>query len=95
MYEWDEAKRRENLRKHGVDFAAVEEFDWLHSIASEDESERYGEQRFISIGPIGLELYVLVWTERPGGVVRVISLREADKRERKRHAEEFQETPRR
>lgn len=38
MYEWDEAKRRETLRKHGVDFAIVERFDWEHSIADEDKT---------------------------------------------------------
>lgn len=89
MYQWDEAKRRENLRKHGVDFSIVEAFEWLNSIASEDTSERYGEPRYISIGPIGAKLYVLVWTERPGNIIRVISLREANKLERKRHEEEF------
>lgn len=89
MYTWDEAKRRENLRKHGVDFAIVEGFDWLNSIASEDDSERYAEARFISIGPIGDRLYVLVWSPRGDDEVRVISLRKADKRERKRHEEEF------
>jgi len=89
MYEWDETKRTDNRRKHGVDFAIVEGFDWLHSIASEDTSERYGEGRYISIGPIGAKLHVLVWTERPGGVIRVISLRKANKTERSRHEEEF------
>lgn len=88
MYEWDEVKRRENIRKHGVDFAIVEGFDWLNSIASEDTSAR-GEPRYISIGPIGDKLYVLVWTEREGDVVRVISLREANRLERKRHEEEL------
>jgi len=27
-FEWDEAKRFGNLRKHGVDFARVEAFEW-------------------------------------------------------------------
>ena len=27
-YEWDEAKRRGNLAKHGIDFATAAEFDW-------------------------------------------------------------------
>ena len=89
MYVWDEAKRRENLRKHGVDFAIVEGFDWLNSIASEDTSERYGEQRYVSIGPIGKKIYVLVWTERSDDVIRVISLRDANTIERKRHEEEL------
>ena len=26
-YEWDEAKREQNLEKHGVDFASMELFD--------------------------------------------------------------------
>ena len=89
MYEWDEAKRRENLRKHGADFAIAEEFDWIHAIAYEDVSSRYGEQRFVSIGPVGPDLYVLVWTPRPDDMVRVISLRPATKAERKRYEEEF------
>jgi uncharacterized DUF497 family protein len=27
-FEWDEAKRLSNLRKHGTDFADIEDFDW-------------------------------------------------------------------
>ena len=34
MYEWDETKRAENRRKHGVDFAIVEEFDWDRQLFS-------------------------------------------------------------
>jgi len=88
VYEWDEAKRQANLRKHGGDFAAVEGFLWEYSISSEDRSTGYGEQRMVSIGPIGLRVFVLVWTPR-GDVVRVISLRPADGPERKRHEKEF------
>ncbi len=88
MYEWDEAKRQANLRKHGVDFSLVDRFEWEYSISTEDKSERHGEQRMISIGPIGLRLHVLVWTSR-GETVRIISLRLANKLERKRHEKEF------
>jgi hypothetical protein len=88
VYEWDEEKRRWNLRKHGVDFAIVEGFDWEYSIADEDDGAE-GEPRFISIGPVGAKLYVLVWTPRGEDIVRVISLRPANKIERKRYEEEF------
>lgn len=88
MYEWDEAKRRENLRKHGVDFAIVEGFAWEQSIIFEDVRERYLELRWVAFGPIGDRLYALVFTER-GDVTRVISLREATKRERKLYVEEI------
>jgi uncharacterized DUF497 family protein len=88
VYEWDEAKRLGNLRKHGVDFAEVEGFLWEYSISSEDRVAGYGEQRVISIGPIGLRLFVLVWAPR-GDVVRVISLRPANGPERTRYEKEF------
>ncbi len=88
MYEWDEDKRLANLRKHGVDFTAVEDFAWEYSITDEDTTVGYGEQRMISIGPIGLRTHVLVWTAR-GDKIRVISLRLATRAERKRHEQEY------
>lgn len=89
MYEWDETKRRENLRKHGVDFSIVEAFEWESAVIFEDMRERYDEQRWVSFGPIGSKLYALVFTERGESVTRVISLREATKRERKLYAQEI------
>jgi len=85
VYEWDEAKRQGNLRKHGADFSEVEGFGWEYSISSEERVTGYCEQRMISIG---LRLFVLVWTAR-GDVVRVISLRPANGLERKRYEKEF------
>jgi uncharacterized DUF497 family protein len=32
VYEWDEAKRLANQRKHGVDFSSVEAFDWDQAV---------------------------------------------------------------
>jgi len=89
MYEWDEAKREENRRKHGVDFAIVQDFRWENAITFEDLREDYGEQRWVAFGPIGDRLYALVFTERPNDVTRVISLREATKRERKLYVQEI------
>jgi len=31
LFEWDEAKRRQNNAKHGVDFAAIENFGWTNA----------------------------------------------------------------
>jgi len=28
LYEWDEDKRKINIEKHGIDFAATEQFGW-------------------------------------------------------------------
>ena len=89
MYEWDEAKRQGNLRKHGVDFDEVEGFDWSLSIVFEDRRERYLEQRWVAFGPIGDVLHSLVFTEPEDGVTRVISLRRATKRETRLYAKEI------
>ena len=89
MYEWDEAKWRENLRKHGVDFSIVERFEWENAVIFEDIRERYDEQRWVAFGPIGSKLHALVFTARDEDVTRVISLREATKRERKLYVQEI------
>lgn len=87
MYEWDEAKRLTNLERHGVDFAAVEAFEWTMALTVEDRRRAYDEERFVSIGFIGARLHVLVWTERRDRV-RIISLRKANDREIGRYAED-------
>ena len=81
-FEWDEAKRAANLAKHGVDFAVVEGFDFENVLVVPDERRNYQEARQIALGLIGTRLHVLVFTGR-GGVVRVISLRKANKHEAK------------
>jgi hypothetical protein len=83
VYQWDETKRQANLRKHGVDFALVEHFEWEHAITFEDTRERYFEQRWVTFSYIGAQIFVLVFTEPEDGVTRVISLRRATKREQR------------
>jgi uncharacterized DUF497 family protein len=86
LYEWDEAKRRANLAKHGVDFTRAEGFAWENSVVIEDTRRDHGEQRSRAFGKIGPRLYCLVFTPR-GERVRVISLRKANPREIRRYAE--------
>lgn len=83
-YEWDEAKREANLAKHRVDFAAIENFDWLGSIVVPDGRRDYGEVRLRAYGRLSGVPSVIVFTQR-GAVIRIISLRRANARERKRH----------
>ena len=59
-YNWDEAKRRQNVNKHGVDFAAVYQFNWDWALTEIDDREDYGELREQATGFIGVRLYVLV-----------------------------------
>ena len=79
-YEWDETKRADNLAKHAVDFAWVEDFAWDGAFIIPDKRREYGEPRFIAIGYLGERLYVLVFTPRLEAT-RVIGLRKANRRE--------------
>ena len=73
-YEWDEAKRLANLKKHKVDFYVAYEFDC--NTASVSYSERQGEARWTATGQAGNFLVFLVFTIR-NNRIRVISIRRA------------------
>ena len=83
MTTWREDKRAENIRKHGVDLADAEAFEWAAALVEEDLTEVYGQQRFRAIGPIGDRLYVYAYTENHDGTDHAISLRKAEKHERR------------
>jgi uncharacterized DUF497 family protein len=80
-FEWDEAKRFSNLRKHGVDFARVTEFEWRSATVSLDiRRQQYGELRLIASGLIADRVHIPIFTYR-GSRIRVISLRKANEKE--------------
>jgi uncharacterized DUF497 family protein len=82
IFEWDEAKRRHALALRGVDFAAMERFDWSSAVIRPDRRQDYGEVRLRAMGLIDGRLHEAVFTPR-GGKVRIISLRKANARERR------------
>ncbi len=83
-YEWDEAKRQDNVAKHGVDFWAIEAFVWATAIIG--ASSRHGESRYVALGYIEDRLHHVVFAER-GDRTRIISLRKASPREGRRYAQ--------
>lgn len=80
-YEWDEGKRAANLARHGVDFIAAEDFEWDTAVETLDDRFDYGEERWVALGMIRKRLHVLVYTYRVE-MIRIISLRKANRRER-------------
>ena len=82
MWDWDEVKRAANLAKHGVDFAVIDNFDWLTADVWVDGRFDYGEERKSGLGLIAGRLFAVAYTER-GLDNRIISLRKANKRERR------------
>jgi uncharacterized DUF497 family protein len=79
LYEWDEAKNRSNVEKHGVGFEAIPRFGWTTAFIR--RSDRQGEERWATIGYIDSLLHHVVYTER-GDNTRIISLRAASRIER-------------
>lgn len=84
--EFDPGKDEINQAKHGVSLAAAAEIDLEAALIEPDQRYPYGEDRFQAIVPIAGRLHLLAFTMR-GDVVRVISLRKANSRERMRYAQ--------
>jgi uncharacterized protein len=92
---WDAGKERQNARKHGLDFSfaapvfadplAVTVFDRVV-----DREERWHTIGAVAAGPVFKVLLVVHTYPMPDddNWVRVISLREADPRERKRYEDQ-------
>jgi len=77
---WDEAKRRANLRKHGLDFADAEQVLAGITCTIEDRRFEYGERRFITLGMLHDTVVVMAHTESPA-TIRIISMRKATRHE--------------
>jgi Uncharacterized protein conserved in bacteria len=83
-FTWDDEKAAENKHKHGIDFATaslaffdpgrIEEYDIEHS---------ENEDRWITVGLVRNTLLFVVFAEREGDVIRIISARKAMKNEQK------------
>lgn len=77
---WDETKRTENLRKHGLDFMDVENLLEGYTVTLEDDRFNYSERRFLTFDTSGGRVLAMVHTEEDDEV-RVISMRKAIRRE--------------
>lgn len=87
-FEWDAAKASTNLQKHQVSFdTALRVFADPFAITNQDRIEN-GEQRWQTLGTVeGYLLLLVAHTIRDDEdgkeIVRIISARRADKKERK------------
>ncbi len=85
---YDPAKRIATLKTRGLDMAdAGAVFDGPH-LTVEDDRRDYGETRNLTIGFLDGRMVILAWTPRPDAT-RVISMRKANERERKRYGPLF------
>ncbi|MDQ2185758.1 BrnT family toxin [Alcaligenaceae bacterium A4P071] len=95
-FEWDAAKAAINVRKHGVSFeVAIRVFADPFALTGLERVEN-GEQRWQTLGLVNSQLLLLVaHTVHEVGedgaaieVIRMISARAADRKERRRYEQE-------
>lgn len=83
-YEWDENKRIANLAKHSIEFQdAIAVFDQFTYTVIDDRFD-YGETRYLSFGLLFGEVVVVSHTE-DDFVIRIISVRKAEKHEQDKY----------
>lgn len=87
-FEWDEAKRLTNLRKHGIDFIEVPAVFDGDTVTVEDDRYSYGEQRFVTFGLLQGRVVAVVHTEREK-CIRIISARKATNYEQRTYFEQL------
>ncbi|MHB8743821.1 MAG: BrnT family toxin [Sulfuricaulis sp.] len=79
-FTWKEAKRKSNLKTHGLDFLDTSKvFEGL-TFTFEDNRFEYGEQRFVTLGLLNGIPVSIVHTETADHI-HVISFRKATKHE--------------
>ena len=94
-FTWDDEKERINISKHGVDFkAAARVFldeDVLLEYNSVDDGT--GEERWDAIGYFEAGIMFVVYVERvtidDNDIIRIISARYAERKEKKRYVKGY------
>ena len=84
-FEWDERKSNDNRTRRGFTFDDVMPI-FLDSdrVILADTRRDYGEDRWVTFGEIEGRLFAVTFTMR-GEVIRIISARKANTRERRRY----------
>ena len=86
QFEWDSDKAAANVSRHGVSFElAMLVFLDNGRLIKLYERFDYGEERIITMGHVNNRLHVVVYTQT-NDTIRIISARKANRRERKRYA---------
>jgi len=87
-FEWDEKKNQKNIEKHGISFEeATSVFEDDESLIIADDVHSDNEERFILIGfSFKANLLVVCHCYRQkDSIIRIISARKADSKERQQY----------
>lgn len=91
VFEWDENKNEDNRRKHKVSFEDAQTcfFD-ERAILLPDPDHSAKEERFVLLGTaFSLRILIVAHCYRKGSVIRIISARKANSRERQEYLQSF------
>src|SRR5262245_1576377 len=91
-FDWNHNKNQQNYEKHGLSFEDASLVFAGETITFLDgRSDNYGEERFITLGKLAERVVVVVHTQRQH-IIRIISMRKANEREKKIYYERLKET---
>jgi hypothetical protein len=82
-FTWDEEKRMNNIKKHGLDFSMAHIVFQGVTFSRLDDRFDYGENRYQTMG--FLEDVVIIAHTETSDEIRIISMRKATKNEEKRY----------
>ena len=77
QFEWDEQKRKTNIRKHGFGFRDAWKVFNSPMLVAPDDRQDYSEDRWIGIGMLEGRIVVIIFTERNDDTIRTISMMKA------------------
>jgi hypothetical protein len=63
-FEWDDTKRKLNIKKHGIDFINASMIFDSYTLTIKDDRYDYGEERFLTFGILEGRVVVVVHTHR-------------------------------
>jgi len=89
-FTWDETKNKSNIEKHFIDFNDATSAFELPMLIKKDERKDYGEDRWIALGLLKEFVVVIVYTIR-NSVIRIISVRLANKVEKSKYYETYKQ----
>lgn len=80
--EWDENKNAINIKNHDIDFCDAWRIFENPILRKKDVRKNYGEERWVALGKLKQLTVVAVYTHRHEKI-RIISIRRANRHERK------------
>jgi uncharacterized protein len=95
-FEWDAKKAASNKRKHGISFELATRIFADPFVYEFEEGNEHGEIRYRAVGEtLGQLLFVSYASFREGGqeVIRIISARKAEPKERRAYQRNFRSQP--